>query len=294
MSIVALTDLSEHSRAALRQGAVLASALHTSLEALHALDLFGDMDDAELLRVDPERLREDALAEASLILERAVDRALVGLPATPPVALTARFGYPEEEALLAAERAEVTALVVGKSGQGRVVDELFGTTTGRLVRESAAPTLVVPDTWARDTVRTILAPVDLSTCSLASLRHAAGLADAFGAQLHVLHAAMLPHLPSTTVDAMTIPLDLPEFHAQRAERLERWLTSHDLASHVTSTSLATDTPHHAILTTAEALDADLICMGTHGRRHLARLLLGNTAERVLRGTSRPVMVVREG
>lgn len=294
MTIVALTDLSEHSRAALRQGAVYARALGVPLEALHALDLFGDMDDAELLRVDPERLRVDAQAEAAQILERAVHRALIDLPDPPPLTCTARFGYPEEEALLASERPEVQAIVVGKSGQGRVVDELFGTTTGRLVRENTAPTLVIPDAWDRDTVRTILAPVDLSTCSLTSLRHAAQLADAFGAALHVLHAAMLPHLPSTTVDAMSIPLDLPEFHAERAARLDRWLAAHDLARHVTTSTLATDTPHHAIHTHAEALDADLICMGTHGRRHLARLFLGNTAERVLRGTARPVMVVREG
>src|SRR5512143_1299284 len=52
-----------------------------------------------------------------------------------------------------------------------------------------------------------------------------------------------------------------------------------------------DRPDQAILKTAEARKADLIVMGTHGRRGWSRIMLGSVAERVLRGTDRPVLTV---
>jgi nucleotide-binding universal stress UspA family protein len=52
-------------------------------------------------------------------------------------------------------------------------------------------------------------------------------------------------------------------------------------------------PVDAILTAAAGRAADLIVMGTHGRRGLQRLFLGSTTEGVLRATDVPVLVVRE-
>jgi nucleotide-binding universal stress UspA family protein len=49
----------------------------------------------------------------------------------------------------------------------------------------------------------------------------------------------------------------------------------------------------AILEAAKKWRADLIVMGTHGWRGLNRLLLGSDAERVLRGVSVPLLLVRE-
>ncbi|WP_175726124.1 universal stress protein [Burkholderia ambifaria] len=45
---------------------------------------------------------------------------------------------------------------------------------------------------------------------------------------------------------------------------------------------------------AAECDADLIVMGTHGRRGLRRALLGSVAESLVRIADRPVLVVREG
>ena len=48
-----------------------------------------------------------------------------------------------------------------------------------------------------------------------------------------------------------------------------------------------------ILDEAKRWRADLIVMGTHGRRGFNRLLLGSDAERVLRDTPVPLLLVRE-
>lgn len=51
-------------------------------------------------------------------------------------------------------------------------------------------------------------------------------------------------------------------------------------------------PARAILETADVVDAELIIVGTHGRRGLKRLVLGSVAEEVMREASCPVLVMR--
>ena len=53
-------------------------------------------------------------------------------------------------------------------------------------------------------------------------------------------------------------------------------------------------PASEILATARAVASDLIVMGTHGRTGLQRLLLGSVAERVIRRSSVPVLIVPPG
>jgi nucleotide-binding universal stress UspA family protein len=48
----------------------------------------------------------------------------------------------------------------------------------------------------------------------------------------------------------------------------------------------------AILAVAQEEKADLIVMGTHGRRGLGRLLMGSVAEKVMRNASTPVLSVK--
>jgi nucleotide-binding universal stress UspA family protein len=43
---------------------------------------------------------------------------------------------------------------------------------------------------------------------------------------------------------------------------------------------------------SESLNADLVVMGTHGRKAVSRLLLGSVAEKVVRAARRPVLTVR--
>ena len=50
-------------------------------------------------------------------------------------------------------------------------------------------------------------------------------------------------------------------------------------------------PADAIISTAKAIDADLVLMGTHGRRGWRRALLGSVTESVVRAIDRPLMSV---
>ena len=56
--------------------------------------------------------------------------------------------------------------------------------------------------------------------------------------------------------------------------------------------LAEGNPADEILKAAGDLPADLIVMGTHGRRGLSRMVLGSVAEAVMRKAASPVLTVR--
>ena len=47
-----------------------------------------------------------------------------------------------------------------------------------------------------------------------------------------------------------------------------------------------------IVDNAEVNDVDLIAMSTHGRSGISRWVLGSVASKVLRGTSKPILVIR--
>ena len=59
-----------------------------------------------------------------------------------------------------------------------------------------------------------------------------------------------------------------------------------------ATMTVTETAAEAIIETAKNKDCDLIVMSSHGRRGLARLLLGSQATRVLTLSSVPVLICR--
>jgi nucleotide-binding universal stress UspA family protein len=58
--------------------------------------------------------------------------------------------------------------------------------------------------------------------------------------------------------------------------------------------LRTGDARDVICQTASEVEADLIVMGTHGRRGLSRALLGSVAEYVVRTSKIPVLTVRSG
>ena len=50
-------------------------------------------------------------------------------------------------------------------------------------------------------------------------------------------------------------------------------------------------PFEEVNSVAAEVDADLIILGTHGRRGLSRALLGSVAESVIRTATRPVLTI---
>ena len=145
----------------------------------------------------------------------------------------------------------------------------------------------------------IVVGIDGSELATKALRHAVVLAKKTGARLFVVTSTEPSVLVTAgaefvAVDTGAIVADLEEIKAKSAQATlaaaEALVVGEGLTIekfHVPS-SVAAD----AILKTAEQQGADLIVMGSHGRRGLGRLLLGSQAAEVLARTTVPVLVVK--
>jgi nucleotide-binding universal stress UspA family protein len=144
-------------------------------------------------------------------------------------------------------------------------------------------------------VERILFPTDFSRCAGQALPHALFLARSFDAEVHMLHAIVLldedPHDPGAHFpDPEQIAAELREIAAARMRAdlasAPGGLTVHEEQRR--GVSVAT-----VVLDYADEIAADLIVIGTHGRRGLGHLLLGSATEEIVRHATCPVMTVRE-
>ncbi len=116
------------------------------------------------------------------------------------------------------------------------------------------------------------------------------------ASLVLVHALQPPVAAASPYLPHTIQLTHDEMEAREAhmrDYLERIAASEWLGGRSTEIRVRVDYhPAPAILELAEEEGADLIVLGTHGRGGLRRLVLGSVADKVIRGTHRPVLVHR--
>lgn len=143
-------------------------------------------------------------------------------------------------------------------------------------------------------LKNVLVATDFSETSEAALAYGRELARTFGAKLHVLHVADNIMMRYAFDGSVVLPADAQADleHAART-RLERLLGDDDRRELGAIAVLRpSNVPPDTIVDYAKAADIDLIVMGTHGRRALARLLLGSVAERVVRTSPCPVLTVR--
>jgi nucleotide-binding universal stress UspA family protein len=134
-------------------------------------------------------------------------------------------------------------------------------------------------------VERILVPLDGSPWAEAVLPPVLGLAQASQAHLHLLRVAQCPVEFIFCDPAIAPPVDDPEAYlVNRAAALRRagfWVVSH----------LAQGRVVDAILAYADAIQADLVALATHGRSGLSRWLLGSVADELVRQAHVPILVV---
>jgi nucleotide-binding universal stress UspA family protein len=143
--------------------------------------------------------------------------------------------------------------------------------------------------------RKILVPVDGSEASTLGLREAAKLAKACGATLKAIHVVNDLVLVNTAYFPQS-------FYDQTIAALrqggKKVLESAQATARANAAELQVELldtiggPADQIIEHAKTWGADLIVMGTHGRRGLRRLALGSDAEMVLRASPVPVLFVR--
>ena len=139
--------------------------------------------------------------------------------------------------------------------------------------------------------RKILVPTDFSECADHALDYAVKLAAPLDATIYLVHAITisLSSFPEIGVAQATWAIDTSTKNAQESldKRSAQYGDQVPFAPSVVDVGDARD----VIDATAVAMGADLIVIGTHGRRGLRRVLLGSVAESVVRSAPCPVLTV---
>jgi nucleotide-binding universal stress UspA family protein len=131
----------------------------------------------------------------------------------------------------------------------------------------------------------VLVPVDYSDESRRALAVGCEAVSDSGV-LHVTHV-----ISSPTVGIVSSSASSQERAKSDLARLEQFLADAGVDGSFRLHILEGD-PGHAIVQLADALQADLIVMPSHGRTGIAHVLIGSVAERVVRLAHCPVLVLR--
>lgn len=209
-------------------------------------------------------------------------------------------GIPSEEILTTARTEGVDFLILGTRGKTGLAHVLLGSTAERVIRVAPCPVLAVragekgtagkPEQFRQVEIGRILVPVDFSDCSLDAVEYAAIWAQQLKGELTLLHV----------LEPVSYGLDFTlgqSAERQRTKelihgRLEQISSALRRAGVTVDHRLLGGYPADSVLEHARATRADLIAMGTHGRRGLSHVLMGSVAEAVLRQAPCPVLTVR--
>lgn len=142
-------------------------------------------------------------------------------------------------------------------------------------------------------IQHILCPVDFSPNSDRALDYAFAIAKRLDAQVTLLHAYTLPNF--VMPDGIMLPGAelLAQMSVDAQVQLDQRKAKYGNQGVPIQLDLTMGAPDSEIASIAEKRKADLIIMGTHGRTGLQHLLLGSTAERVVRASKVAVMTIRE-
>lgn len=134
----------------------------------------------------------------------------------------------------------------------------------------------------------ILVPTDMSVFSDLALRYALQFAERLGSKITLLHADEISWLATDHPIGYYFE-NVPEARTALTKQLHEYAASHVPAAIGATTLFEDEAPEEAIVRIAHDIKADLIVMGTHGRRGIRRAILGSVAECVLRKTDIPVI-----
>ncbi|HTS03629.1 MAG TPA: universal stress protein [Thermoanaerobaculia bacterium] len=144
-------------------------------------------------------------------------------------------------------------------------------------------------------LKTIVVGTDFSVCAARALSFAVSLAASQGAKVHVVHVLVEPVQAFDVAGALPY-LDVStqkEWEDATKKRLAAAVASAEKRGVVASSEFVWGRPSDAIIDAATRSRASLVVLGTHGRSALEKLLIGSTAERVVRLCPVPVLTVRE-
>lgn len=216
-------------------------------------------------------------------------------------------GKPAEAILDAIENEGITLVALSTHGRTGLARWTLGSVSEKVARASKVPLLLVRsfrrtpqgdlEPWVPQEIpfRRILVPVDGSPTSMSVVGPAVRFAQLYGSDALILHVERpyIPpgaNLPGMEVALPVVPPPITESDEDpvTAKAAARFGQAGLKAIRLTTVG----EPASEILDLSTNRGMDLIALGTHGRSGWARWSLGSVAERVLRSTEVPLLLVR--
>jgi nucleotide-binding universal stress UspA family protein len=288
-------DMSDFGESALPMAISVAKSLDASIELL---TVFDDKPMVAGWPLDPAQARDACHAYLKHIGGLIHD--LHGLEIEPTVI----GGEVASAAVDYAQRSEPTFVVMSTHGRGPVSRSWFGSVADRMVTHISTPIMVVPAKEGGGEVgletlpefNKIVIPLDGSRRAERSLEWAYRLSSGPEAQYALVRGVPEPNFPAS--------IYLPDSATLREKALEKGATEAQiyidtLAAFLRETDRNVCTEVFAgghvatnIHRFAEKTDADLLVIASHGRSGVSRMLLGSMADKLVRMSEHPVLVVR--
>jgi len=195
-------------------------------------------------------------------------------------------GDPVDEILTAAENSGAAMIVMATHGRGGAARWLIGSVADKVMRLSSCPVLLVRpkvDEAPRDVaLRRLMVPLDGSSLAEAALEAAAALAKAAGATVVLVRVE--PWIRSTIggEEYATYYAQADEAVAAGAQTYLAALCERVPAGVPVQTVLLRGSPGSSLIDFVNDHTVDLTVMSTHGRGGARRMVLGSTADRLVR------------
>jgi universal stress protein E len=278
----------------------VARALGATLELFHAL--------ADAVIVEPSRFEHEAVDRLRERVEGQARTSLLRLCAMAgkhgvAASLAVEWDRPPHEAIVRRATAIGADLIIAECHKGaRTRPWLIHLTDWELLRTSPLPVLLLKGAkpYHRPLVLAAVDPAHSHAKPLALdsriLAAAGELGKGLRGKLHVMHAnqpsivGLDPEVASRKAAATWSTLTFKELQDQERRAFEDFRSRAGVPR--TRAHLVDDDPAVAIPRLASELNADIVAMGALSRSGLARVFIGNTAERVLRDLPCDVLVVK--
>jgi nucleotide-binding universal stress UspA family protein len=113
-----------------------------------------------------------------------------------------------------------------------------------------------------------------------------------GLQLNAAIALVsIVDISSLMIEGSAIPTDLVKIKKKEYMKIHQMLIEKIFKDHQVRTFIEEGKPYEAILKVAEVWEADLIVLGTHGRTGLTHLIMGSVAEKLIRHSEIPTLII---
>lgn len=281
--VLIATDLTEASDPAIARGAAHAQAVGAQIVVVHVIpDVFRSHPLQPLSGGSELAFSSDLTKRAAELATEQVRR-VAGLSPDEDTVIV-ETGNPEDEIVRIAEDRQASLVVIGGKPEGRTAE--------RIVRYAHTPVLVAR---AHAATNKVLVATDFSTASLTALVYAKMLVEKAGVDTTLLHVMQPPPtvLPSIASAFGSPIVPAPAGLVERIEQLGKETLDGLAKSYAMHRAEQIEGEAATVIVErARAIDAEMIIVGSRGRTGLARLVLGSTAERVIRTAPCSVLVTR--